>query len=440
VRAFITDGAERPALAITRSLGRRGVAVFAGAERTVSLASSSRYCRRHVTYPSPYRDTRLFLRFLIDVVERHRIDVLIPVSEVTTSVIAQNRDAFRGCAVAAPPFEAFDFVSDKGKLLKRAVACGIPIPRTEFVDDGTNVAALAARIDYPAVVKPVRSRIRGSAGWTPTSVRYAHSAADLVRMYRETDYLRAHPSMIQERIVGTGLGVFVLCDRGQLRAAFAHRRLRERPPSGGVSVLCESAALEPRLLQQAMQLLAPIGWHGVAMLEYKEDQRTGQPVLMEVNGRFWGSLQLAIDAGIDFPYLAYQLALGRTPDPSPYQVGVRSRWLLGDLDQLYLRLFRGGRDLPATASSPSAAIIDFFKGFSPRVKSEVRIDDLGPLFCELAGYTNALWRSGVHRTRRRIAHLASRLQLGVAGVSSHPRSTRNQPLSQQDVEKRILHG
>jgi len=371
----------------------------------------------------------VFLRFLVDAVERHRIDVLIPVSDVTTSVIAQNRDAFRGCAVAAPPFGAFEFVSDKGRLLKRAVECEIPIPQTEFVDDGSNVAAIAARIDYPAVVKPVRSRIRGAAGWTPTSVRYAHSAAELVRIYRETDYLRAGPSMIQERIVGTGMGVFVLCDRGRLRAAFAHRRLRERPPSGGVSVLCESIGLDPRLLDQAMRVLAPIGWHGVAMLEYKLDQRTGQAVLMEVNGRFWGSLQLSIDAGVDFPYLAYQLALGRTLDPpSRYEIGVRSRWLIGDLDHLYLR-FRGGPDLPVTAPSPSAAIIDFLKGFSPRVKSDVRIDDLGPLFCELAGYANALWRSGVHRTRRRIARLASHLPLVAAGASTHPRSTRNQPLS-----------
>ena len=83
------------------------------------------------------------------------------------------------------------------------------------------------------------------------------------------------------------------------------------------------------------------------MLEYKQDHRSGVPFLMEVNGRFWGSLQLAVDAGVDFPYLCCQLALGQAPDvPASYTVGVRSRWLLGDLDHLLLRVFHSDRDLP----------------------------------------------------------------------------------------------
>ena len=56
--AFVTDGDQRPALAITRSLGQRGVSVLVGAEQPVSLASASKYCVRHVTYPSPYRHPR----------------------------------------------------------------------------------------------------------------------------------------------------------------------------------------------------------------------------------------------------------------------------------------------------------------------------------------------------------------------------------------------
>ncbi len=58
--AFVTDGDQRPALAITRSLGRRGVAVVVGSERPHSLASASKYCARHVTYPSPIRHPGAF--------------------------------------------------------------------------------------------------------------------------------------------------------------------------------------------------------------------------------------------------------------------------------------------------------------------------------------------------------------------------------------------
>src|SRR4029077_11048979 len=142
------------------------------------------------------------------------------------------------------------------------------------------------------------------------------------------------------------------------------RRLVENPPAGGASVLSESAPVEARLRDDAIRLLGPIGWHGVAMMEYKQDQNTGDFFLMEINGRFWGSLQLAIDAGVDFPFLAWQLATGRRPEvPRPYAVGVKNRWLCGDVDHLLMRLFRSARSLqlPAGASSKWRAIADFLK-------------------------------------------------------------------------------
>jgi predicted ATP-grasp superfamily ATP-dependent carboligase len=270
MKAFVTDGDERPALAITRSLGRRGVSVLVGEARPASLASSSTYCARHVTYPSPYRSPEAFDRFVEDLVERERVDLVVPVTDVTTHLVARRQDALRRhAAVAAPPFEAFDLVSDKWSLLQRAAQCGIPIPRTHFVDGLDGLRPLLAHIDYPAVVKPARSRMPTDAGWLSGSVQYAHSQSDVLRLYRTTELLASYPSLIQERIAGSGLGVFVLCDRGRLLTAFAHRRVREKPPSGGVSVLCESVAVDPALCEQAVRLLGPLGWHGVAMMEYK---------------------------------------------------------------------------------------------------------------------------------------------------------------------------
>jgi predicted ATP-grasp superfamily ATP-dependent carboligase len=393
LRAFVTDGDERPALAITRSLGRRGVSVLVGAESPLSLASSSRYCDGHVTYPSPYRSPEAFDRFVQDLVERERLDLVVPVSDVTTHLVAQRQDALRRhAAVAAPPFHAFDTASNKWSLLERAAQCGIPIPRTHFVDGLTGLRRQLARIGYPAVIKPARSRMRSDAGWLAGSVHYAHGESDLLRLYRTTGYLTAFPSLIQECIVGSGIGVFVLCDHGRLMTAFAHRRLREKPPSGGVSVLCESVAADSELCRQAMRLLGPLGWHGVAMMEFKQDGRTGRPVLIEVNGRFWGSLQLAIDAGVDFPWLNCQLALGQRPEiPSAYQVGLKSRWLLGDLDHLLLRLLHDDRHLPETVPSKLRTLVDFLKFFAPALRYDVwRRDDPRPALYELRQYLKSV--------------------------------------------------
>ena len=225
---FVTDGNQRPALAIVRALGRRGVSVLVGDDEPVSLASSSKYCARHVTYPSPNRDRDAFDRFLIDFLARENVDVVVPVTDVTTHAMCANQDAIRQhSAVALPPFDAFDLVSNKWTLLTWAARCGVRIPRTHFVDSLTGLNEVVDQVQYPAVVKPARSRIQTDRGWLPATVHYAYSRDELRQLYRNTAYLSSYPSLIQERIVGSGVGVFVLFDRGQLVADFAHRRLRE---------------------------------------------------------------------------------------------------------------------------------------------------------------------------------------------------------------------
>jgi predicted ATP-grasp superfamily ATP-dependent carboligase len=314
----------------------------------------------------------------------------MPVTEVTTFLVSRNRRVLLPhTAVAAPSFEAFDGTADKTLLVDRALAAGVPVPRTQFVDGIAALRGVLRQIEYPVVIKPFRSRVRVNGGWLHTSVRYARSEAELVALYQRTDYLARYPSMLQERIVGPGTGLFVLCDHGRIRAEFAHQRLREKPPSGGVSVLAESIPVDPRLVDHAERLLGPLGWHGVAMLEYKRDARTNRPYLMELNGRFWGSLQLAIDAGVDFPVLAYQLALGCPPGPRPaYRVGLKNRWLLGDLDHLLARL-RGTDEhaLPDGSPSRGQVIADFLKVAGRGLRYDVfRLTDPRPFFHELRMY------------------------------------------------------
>jgi predicted ATP-grasp superfamily ATP-dependent carboligase len=404
VKAFVTDGDQRAALAITRSLGRRGISVLVGEQRPASLTSSSRYCARHVTYPSPERDVEAFRRFLADFVRRERPDMLVPVTDTTTSSICLDQDALgRYTRLASPTFEAFERMADKSLTLRAAAACGIPVPRTLFVEGRAGLREVLDQVEYPAVVKPSRSRIRTERGWRATGVHYATSEPGLRRLFDEIDYLAGGRSLIQPRIVGPGVGLFALFDRGELRTVFAHRRLREKPPSGGVSVLCESVAAEPELVQDAARLLGPLDWHGVAMLEYKRDRDSGQRFLIEVNGRYWGSLQLAVDAGVDFPYLGWQLAQGiRTDLPPAYRVGVKNRWLLGDLDHLLSRLFTrdGVLCLPDGAPSRWRTLLDFIKCSRPGVRDQVlSAGDFGPFLHELRRYAGSLASAFAERVR-----------------------------------------
>ena len=391
MRVLITDGNERAALAVTRALGREQVEVIVGAESQRSLAGSSRYCRQSIVYPSPYQEPERFIATLIEVVRNHRIDALFPVSDIAMHVLGPEKARFESYThIPAPSAQVFREISDKYRLMQQAVAEGVSIPDTIFVPDGRLDGIIDKIIDFPVVVKPGCSLVKEGSRWTKTSVSYAKSREELMGLYRDEPYLR-QPSLIQQRVMGEGQGLFVLMQEGKPLGMFAHRRLRERPPSGGVSVLRESIALPKAMVEAALKLLQRVKWHGVAMVEFKVDAASKRPLLMEINGRFWGSLQLAADAGVNFPFLLLNMAMGQSVSipENGYRLGVKSRWLLGDLDQLLMRIRKSDRalNLPPDAPSKLQALMSFCRFFERHVCYEVeQIDDLAPSRFEIMRY------------------------------------------------------
>ena len=141
-------------------------------------------------------------------------------------------------------------------------------------------------------------------------------------------------------------------------------------------------------------LLKEVNWHGVGMVEFKIEKDTGIPYFIEVNGRFWGSLQLAIDSGVDFPYLLYCIATNSNLELSnEYLIGTKSRWLLGDLDYLYFRILKkeGNEGFPKDFRSKVKAIFEFFKYNGRHCSFEViNIRDIKPFIVELKDYVREL--------------------------------------------------
>jgi len=394
---IVPDGNERSALAVTRSLGRRGIPVFVGAETSSSLAGVSRYCRESFVYPDPWASPDEFRACLLERAKRWGARVVFPITDLAVEILGESEQRSGASIVLPiPSLDQYRALSNKYQLMGSAKRQGVPIPDTIFVPDGDVEKALPHINRWPIVVKPGRSLIKVRGRWQKTSVLYARDADELRKLYREITCLK-EPSLLQTRVVGEGQGVFGLFDRGKPVALFAHRRLRERPPSGGVSVLRESMALRQPITEYALRVVQSTEWHGVAMVEFKVDAKSGVPYLMEVNGRFWGSLQLAIDAGVDFPWLLYQLGTTGAVQhlTGPYEVGVRSRWWIGDLDHLLLRLRKSDSELSLPPGSPSKGetIASFLRVWDPKTKSEVfRLSDPRPGLHELANYGTPLMR------------------------------------------------
>jgi protein-tyrosine-phosphatase/predicted ATP-grasp superfamily ATP-dependent carboligase len=396
MKVLVTDGDERAALAVTRSLGRQGIEVVVGALQTPCLAGVSRYCAESFVSPSPVANPEGYVASLLNIVRGKNIGMIFPITDMAMALVGAARSQFEPrVTLPIPSMAAYEQLSDKYELMQLATRLQVPVPDTVFVAAGGLTDSVLEQVTvYPVVVKPARSMVNTGGVWTKTSVHHARTRDELQTLYREINYLTA-PSMIQRRVQGEGQGLFALINQGVSVATFAHRRLREKPPSGGVSVLRESMAVPKEMSEEALRLLEAVGWHGVAMVEFKMDEAKSRPVLMEVNGRWWGSLQLAIDAGIDFPFLMHQIASGLPWQglSTGYRVGTRSRWFLGDLDHLLLRLTRSDAQLNMPANSPGRwrCLIDFLQPGGREVHWEVeRWDDVRPARYEWGRYIRAL--------------------------------------------------
>ncbi len=381
-KVLVLDGNERPALAITRSIGKRGIQVVVGAEKAESLAGVSRYCSERLLYPSPMHNSNEFLNTITQEIKKRAITIIYPVTEIMTYLILKYRDRFEGIKIPFASFDKFEILTNKIRLMKLAEKLNVPIPETRYISNIEDIYVLKDKLKYPVVIKPCRSRILTERGWITASVKYAYTEDELIKTVKNTSYFKSHPFLIQQFIKGEGRGVFALYNHGQPIIFFAHRRLREKPPSGGVSVLCESVPVDPVLREYAERILNHVQWHGVAMVEFKISEE-GLPYLIEVNARFWGSLQLAIDAGVDFPWLLYQIETGICLDRvNNYRKGIKLRWLLGDLDNLYLT-FKSRTNIVAKIFS----LIRFLNLFARNTHYEInRLYDFKPFLFELKQY------------------------------------------------------
>jgi predicted ATP-grasp superfamily ATP-dependent carboligase len=323
---LVTDAARGSAVSIIRSLGRRGFRLVAADSVPRSPGFYSRYTTDRVLYPDPTKAPDEFVDTLHRAARDLRVDLVIPVTDEVILPLVRARERFADVALLAIPDEpARAAAADKLETIELAARLGIPVPRTTPVEDPAEAASAAQELGWPVVVKPRLSRLYRNGSVSAFHVAYAPDARGLAT---ELGRLNGSPVLLQEYRRGTGLGVELLTHRGRLLAAFQHRRMHEVPISGGASAFRESVPLDPVLLEHSMQLLRELDWTGLAMVEFRVDD--GEATLMEVNGRIWGSLPLAVKSGIDFPARLADLYLDGPPgsdEPAAtrYAVGVRSR-------------------------------------------------------------------------------------------------------------------
>ena len=321
---LVTDGHFRKSLAVVRSLGRKGIPVTVGERTYLNTSFFSRYCARRLVYPSPQQFPNQFIEFILREIKKKHYDCLFPMEEETLLSLAKyHSEISKHTYILTPDLKKIEFVRDKGNLIRFAGANGIPTPKTLY----SLPTSSSSTIPIPAVIKPRISS--GSFG-----IVYVKKSGDLGSSYQSVN--KRYPLPLIQEWIPDGAGTFGLSalfdEASNVKAAFVHKKLRMYPIQGGPSTLAEGVE-HPQIMELGLSLLKSLNWVGVGMVEFKVDPRDGIPKLMEVNPRFWGSLQLAIVSGVDFPLLILKMARKEQFEPVlHYVMGKRFRWLLlGDI-------------------------------------------------------------------------------------------------------------
>jgi predicted ATP-grasp superfamily ATP-dependent carboligase len=366
MNAIVLDGGLKSALAAVRSLGRRGIFVSAAAERKSGMALHSRYVRARFVYPSPYTDSEGFVRAVkAEAVRLGGKPVIYTFSDATYLALYAARESLREYATLVyPPEKSVEIAFNKAATHSIARLVGVPTITTHMLESREEVARLAETLSYPAVIKTRRSVTWHEGKGVFGSASFVHTREGLVQKFTELKDVLGEAPLIQDLIRGEEYGVEMIADDGVPRACIVHHRMRSLSPTGGASVLKEvitEGVLHDQMVMYADRLVKELAWSGPVMVEFKVDADSREPKLMEINGRFWGSLPLSIAAGIDMPYYYFLLATG---GEFPEAVSPRhtvTRHFLGDAKHLLRVLF--ARDKMRSSHYPKrmTAMREFFK-------------------------------------------------------------------------------
>jgi len=357
-KVLVLDADGRAGVACMQSLGRTGNEVHIGVRKLGSTAERSRWCHRAHAQPAP-EPVDVAVDWLVELDRRHGFTLVLATTEASLRWLRAMPEGHPVRAKAILPSDAaLDAALDKAVTTAIALELGLPVPASRHWPGGLEApaeptatlrAAAGPPTRYPVVLKPVRSKVVMGRRLVSLSVSIAHDAS--ARDATLASWLPYTSVQEQVWVPGRGVGVEVLYEGGRMVWHFVHERLHEWPLTGGASTLRRAGSDDAALVEMTRQLLDRLGWHGVAMVEWRR-AADGSLHLMEINPRLWGSLPLTIAAGVDVPQGLLSIALGRPVPPARgWRVGVTARNLTDDI-KWFIGNLRADRGDPMLLTEP----------------------------------------------------------------------------------------
>jgi predicted ATP-grasp superfamily ATP-dependent carboligase len=382
-RVLVLDSRVRSATAVIRNLGKKpDISVTAGGESKFLPGMLSKYSDRRFVYSRITDNPDKFVGEIKQYLDKNEYSAVIPVSDSTSLVCSKYKEFIEesGTIVGVEDWATFEIAYDKYKTVNAAKSVNVPCPDTFSPKSLEDVKNISDKISYPAVIKP-----RSKSLWSDengilmrkvTDNNYPENRSELLKQFSQIfsdPILSEYPPLIQEYVPGEIMDTVVLSDDGRIQALLQNQRVRTYPRSGGAYTLAETVN-EPQMVEYVEKLLDEIRWTGPAMFEFMKSD--DDFYLMEINGRYWGSIGLSLSCGLDIPQMHYAQIRNEPFDSNcDYPVGVQQRWLLiGDL----LWLFEGLIDGDLTSIRPF--LQSFFTANHDLISFDDPLPAIGKLF------------------------------------------------------------
>lgn len=336
-KVLVLNGYSRNGLAIVRSLGAKKYVCDVTAQKLPFLLEQivfllkSRYVRK-VHFLPPVSDESKYLKVLIELIQKEKYAYLLAAGTEASNFLSKYKNQLsKDVTPLVEDYSKVWMVHNKAECMQWVKSLGIPVPKTYFVTSLEDLKKTAHAIDHPVVVKyPDSSASNGL--WTfPRGGRdffeeYVRRVPEIVSGDTTVDY-----PIIQERIFGPLIDTTAFSVSGKTYAVLSQERLLMAWLDGGGGVVNVTNDI-PEVKAHTKTLLRALRWTGPIEMDWIQDSRTGDFLLLEINPKFWGTTQLTISSGLDYPAWLLQYAEGRGITPPPgYNTGLMYRWIFSEL-------------------------------------------------------------------------------------------------------------
>jgi predicted ATP-grasp superfamily ATP-dependent carboligase len=342
MKLLLTDGGHKNTLAIIRYLGKERHTIDI-LHHKKSAPAYSKNCRKLIICPQINKELEYF-EFVFNLVQNQKYDILIPVGIKAIEVLSKHlAELHQFIKIEICKYETIQIALEKKLTFQYAEKNGINCPKTIYPSNIEEAISLSNKLTYPLIIKS------SNEGITKFPTIYINDKEQLITAL--TNLKNTEPEafqkcfpLLQERVYGKGYGFFAIYQNGICKKIFMHERIRENPVSGGIST-CARSYYDPKLLEIGKKILDGLHWHGQAMVEFKKDENDGEYKLIEINPKFWGSLELCLSSGMNFPLYLCEIAMGEELEYSDQYNRKRTfLWLVAPYGELY-RLFQKPSDI-----------------------------------------------------------------------------------------------